>query len=154
MTTGRQLGLVGIGLFAGYLIWRLNEAKQTGGPVIFVNPFTYLPASPSPARPEERVIGNETNPISGFFAAVTNALKLPGNKGAVHHVPPSIGSAVDPVGPPNTPTLTMQPEPSPFLGLSAEDGFVPNLGDPNFSSWNYLASTPPDLAWGLKGGTI
>lgn len=146
MTTNKQIGIVLLAVAGGYLVWRLNEAKRTGGPVTFVNPFEtqYLPGEPSPAGSEG---GGATNPFSGLIDSVKRAFKLPGNVTAVPALPAAPGTPVDPISPPDRPTLTAQPEGPRFL---PESGYLPNLGDPNFSSWNYLASTPPDLAWGLK----
>jgi len=144
--TERALVLVALALGAGYLLWRLNEAR--GGPVTYVSPFTpsYLPGEPSPAGSEGT--GN-TNPLSGIIEAIGRAFKLPGNASSVTARAAAPGTPVNPIGPPDTVTLTAQPERSPFL---PEEGYVSNLGDPNFNAWDYLASTPPDLAWGMTGG--
>jgi len=135
MTKERKI--LGVLAVAGamYLIWRLQVAGD--GPVTFVSPWASLfPERPSPtpetATPAWAVIGYD-------------APKLPGNLSSVPTLPASRGTAVNPVGPPDVVTLTAQPAPSPFLG----EGYQPNLGDPNFSMWNYLASTPPDLSWGI-----
>jgi len=147
MKTHKAVALVGVAVVAGYLLWRLNEAK--GGAVTFVNPFqpaTYLPGEPSPAGSDG---GGVTNPFSGFLQSIQQAFKAPGNMTATPALIAAPGTPVNPIGPPGSMTKTAQPERSPFL-TPGDDGYVENLGDPNFSTWNYLASTPPDLAWGIK----
>ena len=139
---------VALAVSAGYLLWRLNEAKATGGVVTFVNPFgAYLPGEPSPAGSDGT--GNP-NMFSEIFAALSRAFKMPGNASSIPAVSSSLGTPVNPVGPPDTVTRTAQPEGPAFIDGSVE--YLPNLGDANFSAWNYLATTPPDLAWGMKDG--
>jgi len=143
MTTGRAVALVAVGAGAAYLIWRLNEAQ--GGTVVFVNPFTsMLPGNPSTAGSEG---AGDTNPLTQMFQTITRAFKLPGNASSQVNEESSAGTPVNPVGPPDTVTLTAQPERPAF---QPDSGYLPNLGDPNMSAWDYLASTPPDLAWGIK----
>jgi len=144
MTNGRAAALVAVGAGAAYLVWRLNVAQ--GGPVTFVNPFTsMLPGNPSTAGQDG---SGETNPLAETFQAIGRAFKLPGNASSQASEQASPGTTVDPVAPPDTITGTAQPERPAF---QPESGYLPNLGDPNFSAYDYLASTPPDLAWGIKG---
>jgi len=146
MKPERTIALVAVTIGALYLIWRLQEAK--GGPVTFINPFRpsteFLPGEPSPAGSEG---SGTTNPLSQLFTVLGRAFKLPGNAPSVTALPSSPGTPVNPIGPPDTVTMTAQPERPAFVD---DVEYLPNLGDPNFSSWNYLASTPPDLSWGLR----
>jgi hypothetical protein len=75
------------------------------------------------------------------------AFKLPGNASSVPARSSAPGTRLDPLSPPDTLTRTAQPAGPAFVGDDVE--YLPTLGDPHFNAWDYLASTPPDLAWGL-----
>jgi hypothetical protein len=143
--TGKQkLGIVLLTAGAAYLVWRLQEAGA--GAITFVNPLTALfPGEPSPAGTSG---AGSTNPLIMASAPVAQSFKAPGNSPAREAESSREGTRVNPLEPPMVMTGTAQPEQNPFwAGLE----HVPNMGDPNFSAWNYLASTPPDLAWGVNG---
>jgi len=146
MKTDKAIALLAIGMVAAYVLWRLQEAK--GGTVTFVNPFNALaPGSPSTVGSDGT--GATTSSLSSLFQTIGNAFKLPGNQTSQAVAPSSPGTSVDPAGPPSSPTGTAQPQGPSALLMSGNPEYLPNLGDPNFSAWNYLATTPPDLAWGL-----
>lgn len=135
-----------ITLGAAYAAWRVQESQREGGPVTWKNPLDLLlPGPPSPAAPEG--VG-ETNPdlMALWFPVGMMSTKMPGNAPARAATPSDPATRVDPLWPPSTLTYTAQPE-TLYSGMK----YVPNLGDPNTLAWAYLASTPPDLAWGLVG---
>jgi len=147
MKTEKALALVFLGVGTAYLVWRLSEAQRSGGPLTFVSPLQiFQSGNPSTAGTDG---GGSSNPFSELFHNIGQAFKMPGNAPSLESRAASRGTSVNPVGPPDTVTLTAQPERMAFLGEDVE--YAPNLGDPNFSAWDYLASTPPDLAWDIRG---
>jgi len=139
MKAYRAFGVALVVTASAFILWRLSRAQ--GGVVTL---WDYEPGDASTAGSDG---GGNTNPFSTFFHALGNAFKMPGNASAITALPSSPGTPVNPLGPPDTMTRTAQPEGFAFLGENIE--YAPNLGDPNFSAWNYLATTPPDLAWGF-----
>jgi hypothetical protein len=146
MTQERALGIIALTAAAGYVVWRIQEAQ--GGPIVWVNPMTALqPNNPSPVGSEG---SGATNPLSQQFRLAATTEKRPGNLSSVNYLSRSRQTSVSPLLPPDEITRTAQPQRPAFLGEDTK--YLPNLGDPNMSAWDYLASTPPDLAWGLSAG--
>lgn len=143
--SSRAVMLFALGAGALYLMARAERARITGVPV-FVNPFAALtPGNPSPGGSTG---AGSTNPLEMAFSGLAQAFKLPGNTTIAPAAVPSPGTSENPVGPPATSTRTAQPERPLLVGIGDVD-YLPNLGDPNFTSFDYLASTPPD-AWGFS----
>jgi hypothetical protein len=146
MTQNKAIGVIVVTAAAAYIVWRLQEAQ--GGAITFVNPFAALsPSNPSPGGPDG---SGGTNPASVNFHFAAEPFKRAGNLSAVDSRSASRMTVVAPTRPPDEMTKTAQPQRPTFLGEKTE--FAPNLGDANFSAWDYLASTPPELAWGLRTG--
>lgn len=140
MKADRAFGVAVLVTTGAFLLWRVS--KSQGGRVTLVDDF-----EPGPASTAGTDGGGQTNPLSAFFASLSEAFKLPGNASVIPAQPAAPGSPVDPLAPPNEMTLTAQPEGYTFLG---EQEFIPTLGDPNLLGWDFLASTPPDLFWDMQ----
>ncbi len=143
----RAWKLLGIGAVAAYLIWRIQEAR--GGPIVFVNPLDMFSAGPP------SLVRTEGDGQTNMFASVGNlldnlgrTLKGPGNASFFRSLPAQAGTNANPLAPPSE--LIMTAQPSPYEGLGPDVRYVPNLGDPNMTIYDFLASTPPDLAWGIE----
>ena len=125
--TSTEKKFVGLGVIVaiGFLAWRADRESKLD-------------------------VGDTVTDLSfgSFIANAIGVFKAPGNATAVPSRPPSPGSNANPIAPPSTPTKTAQPE-GPNVILLGDAKFLPNLGDPNFSAYDYLASMPPDLAWKL-----
>ena len=146
MTQQKMFGVIVLTAAAAYLVWRIQEAQ--GGAIVWVNPLDALrPNNPSPIGSDGSGV---TNPLSATFRLSATAEKRPGNLSSVTYVSSSRQSSVSPLLPPDELTRTAQPQRPEFLGENMK--YLPNLGDPNLSAYDYLASTPPDLSWGLSAG--
>ena len=146
MTQKKAIGVAAITAVLAYVVWRVQASA--GNPIIWVNPMTLLaPNNPSPVASE----GNgSTNAASAEFNLPFHLVKRPGNLSAIEYTTRSRMTAVGPLLPPEELTMTAQPQKARFVGEGTK--YLPNLGDPNLSAYDYLASTPPDLAWGLSAG--
>lgn len=146
MTQKKIIGVAVITAVAAYIVWRVQEAA--GGVVVWVNPMTLLsPNNPSPVASQGSGV---TNPLAPAFGVSLPSRKEPGNAPAFPSRTRSRQTAVSPLLPPDELTKTAQPQRAAFVGENTQ--YLPNLGDPNLSAYDYLASTPPDLAWGLSAG--
>jgi hypothetical protein len=146
VTQQKTIGVIALTAVAAYVVWRIQEAQ--GGAIVWVNPFTGLsPNNPSPVASEG---SGATNPLSAQFRMIAPSEKRPGNLSSVNYVTGSRQTSVSPLLPPDELTRTAQPQRPMFLGEDQQ--YLPNLGDPNLSAYDYLASTPPDLSWGLSAG--
>lgn len=150
MTTERAIGIVVLTAGAAYVVWRLQDANARGGPVIWVNPFAQLlPGNPSPVATDGAGV---TNAVGLTYYSGPESYKRAGNLSVSTAKTAKPPTAADPLLPPSYLTRTAQPERPPFIGEKAVK-FLPNLGDPNMTAWDYLASTPPD-AWGFEGSGV
>jgi len=146
VTEKKMFGVAAITAVVAYVVWRVQEAN--GNPVIWVNPLSLLaPNNPSPVGSEG---SGSTNPLAPSFRMTSTAQRRPGNLSSVDITSSSRMTAVGPLLPPEELTRTAQPQRARFVGEGTK--YLPNLGDPNLSAYDYLASTPPDLAWGLSAG--
>lgn len=142
MTTDRRIAMLGLTAAAIYVLWRVQAAQ--GGPIVWVNPFAGLgPGLPSTAGSSG---AGGTNVLADNFRLTLPGFKLPGNTSPLPALPSSRGTQVNPIGPPDVLTKTAQPSPPAFIG---DVEYLPNLGDPNMTIYDYLASTPPDWSWGV-----
>jgi len=146
VTQKKMIGVAALTAIAAYVVWRVQEAN--GNPVIWINPMTLLaPNNPSPVASDG---SGATNPLSAAFTLNTRTNKHAGNAPSVLGTPRSRQTSISPLLPPDELTMTAQPQRAAFVGENTK--YLPNLGDPNLSAYDYLASTPPDLAWGLSAG--
>lgn len=146
MTQKKILGVAALTAIAAYVVWRVQEAN--GNPIVWINPMTLLsPNNPSPVASDG---SGATNPLSAAFTLNTRTNKRAGNMSSVDARARSRQTSVSPLLPPDELTMTAQPQRAAFVGENTK--YLPNLGDPNLSAYDYLASTPPDLAWGLSAG--
>lgn len=148
MSNDRALRIVLVTAAAAYVAWRLQEAN--GGPIVWVNPLTaFLPGNPSPPGTDGAGVTN--GPALTFYTG-PESYKGAGNTSVLSAKSIKPPTSADPLLPPSYLTRTAQPERPPFIGEKAVK-YLPNLGDPNMSAYDWLASTPPD-AWGLQGSGV
>jgi hypothetical protein len=147
--SNRSMKLLAVGAVAAYLVWRIQEAR--GGPITFVSPFDLLaPGPPSTVRTEGDGQTNIFASVGNLLENFGRSLKTPGNASGFRTLAAAPGTNANPLAPPSDLILTAQP--SPYEGLGPDVQYVPNLGDPNMTAFDFLASTPPDLAWGIEAG--
>lgn len=148
MTKGeRAFGIIFVTGAAAFIVYKLQQ-RQAAEAGVQANPLTpLLPGNPSPVA-EDRPGGGATNPLDAAFRRITQAFKLPGNSTSLTVQPSKLGTSVNPLKVPSDLGAPLQPAKSSYLG-ERDYGYIPNLGDPNMTAWNYIASTPPELAWGL-----
>jgi hypothetical protein len=117
-------------------------------PLVLAGLGLYVVTQSARVKADQTIIDVLAADISETLARI--GLKGPGNAPSVPNLPSSIGIVdVDPAGPPSTVTPPAQGERARFV-TDPESGYLPNLGDPNMAAWDYLASTPTDLAWNLS----
>lgn len=148
--TGRIVATAALVTGGVYLLFKMREAQIAGRPLTLPSLFPSNPSKASPAN-----IGAGTNLFMEIPAALERALsafKLPGNTTSAVAKPsspgvPTMGWTLDPGS-----SLIPPPPLNPTYGTPGQ--YIPNMGDPNYSAWDYLASTPPDLAWTLTPSMV